>query len=307
MAEKDWITRYFAPLATSGARQLNDDAGLLAPAGDWQLVTTDALVEGVHFLPQQSAYEVAVKLVRVNVSDVLAKGARPSEALLTLGWPMGAHSSGYDIEDFARGLKDELAAWDIGLVGGDTVTSPVFFASLTLTGKPVAEGLSPVWQSGANPGDVLLLSGKIGGSVGLAHARAGKSTEASNHYRMPILPPIEAAELVSCYGSASTDVSDGLLADLQGILKNSGVGSELDLAHVRFWRESGDVPDLLAQSTGGDDYQILCTAPVEGTKQLIASGFFYEIGRITAQDGLRITHQGERVNLPVTLGFEHGA
>ena len=147
MAEKDWISRYFAPISTLGARKMQDDVGLLDTCEIWQIATTDALVEGVHFLSSQSIASVAKKLVRVNVSDVLAKGARPSEALLTLGWPKTRGEA--DLAVFAEALAAECQSWNIGLVGGDTVTSPVFFASLTLLGNAIDEDRAPVWQNGA--------------------------------------------------------------------------------------------------------------------------------------------------------------
>jgi len=106
MAEKDWIERYFAPLATAGARNMRDDAALVSHAEHWRIVTTDAIVEGVHFLPEQPSRSVAKKLVRVNVSDVLAKGAFPHEAILTLGWP--AERSEAELAEFAAGLAEDF-------------------------------------------------------------------------------------------------------------------------------------------------------------------------------------------------------
>ena len=304
MAEKDWISRYFAPISTPGAQNMEDDVGLLQTGEEWQIATTDALVEGVHFLPGQSAASLARKLVRVNVSDVLAKGARPLEALLTLGWPDSRKET--EIAAFSSALAEECRAWGIGLVGGDTVSSPVLFASLTLMGGPAGKRAEPVWQSGAKVGDVILLTGKIGGSIGLEDARADRSSEAAAHYFEPLLPPIESAGLLSRHANASTDVSDGLLADLSSLLKRSSCGGILNLEDIRLWRDSHDVPEILAQCVGGDDYQIVCTASPEEAKPLMKSGVFYQIGRVVSGDGLSLRYRGGGVNLPETLGFEHG-
>ena len=109
MAEKDWIRRYFAPIASSpGAARLTDDTAQLSPATGPVVITTDAMVEGVHFLAGDPIGTIARKLVRVNVSDILASGAEPAEALLTLGWPSGRTEA--ELASFAAALGDELAA-----------------------------------------------------------------------------------------------------------------------------------------------------------------------------------------------------
>ncbi|MCA8905409.1 MAG: thiamine-phosphate kinase, partial [Hyphomonas sp.] len=134
MAERVWIAKYFAPAAVSpGAAGLLDDVAELATGSDARIVTTDALIEAVHFLRSDPPETVARKLVRVNVSDILAKGARPSEALLTLAWPQGRDEA--ELARFAEALTDELEHWNIQLLGGDTTSSPGgLFLSLTLTG-----------------------------------------------------------------------------------------------------------------------------------------------------------------------------
>ena len=304
MAEKDWISRYFAPLATAGARKLQDDAGLLGCENGWLIATTDAMVEGVHFLTGQDARSVGKKLVRVNVSDVLAKGAKPFEALLTIGWPDGRSEA--DLAAFATGFREELLHWNIGLVGGDTVSSPIFFVSLTLTGSAAVAGSSPVWMKGAMSGEIILLTGKIGGSAGLADARAGRATPAADHYLVPDIPPLQAARLISQHASAATDVSDGLLEDLSQILSRSERGGRVDLEKVRLWGDTSPIEDVLGQCTGGDDYQIVCTADPVSAESLVKSGLFYAIGRVLPEPGLQLCWKGEGVNLPETLGFEHG-
>jgi len=247
---------------------------------------------------------VARKLVRVNVSDLLAKGARPVEALLTLGWPNSRSED--ELEQFAYGLSSELSEWNIGLVGGDTVSAPQLFASLTLIGGPFHSNIQPVWQDGAQAGDSILLTGKIGGNIGLADARGERPTPAAAHYHTPEIPTLEAASLVCLHATAATDVSDGLLADLGQMLDRSDVGGAINLEAVRLWRESNDINEILAQCTGGDDYQIVCTATPNDAEKLIASGIFYKIGSVNSAHGLQLNLKGNSVNLPETLGFEHG-
>ena len=158
MSEFDWIARYFAPLVTTerAAGLLDDVAELSSHA---RIITTDALVEGVHFLPSDPIETVARKLVRVNISDILAKGGVPGEALLTLGWPKGRAEA--DLAGFAKALGEELDHWGASLIGGDTVTAPGgLFLSLTLTGH-IATGEHIIRRSGAKAGDGIWITGKI--------------------------------------------------------------------------------------------------------------------------------------------------
>lgn len=302
MAEKDWIQRYFAPLATPGARKMKDDAALLADST--HIVTTDALVEGVHFLKDRPLSELAKKLVRVNVSDLLSKGARPIEALLTLGWSSDGRE--HALSDFAEGLSAELRAWNIGLVGGDTVTSPVLFVSLTLIGLPISQTRGPIWQAGAKRGDLILLSGPIGGAIGLEHAQEQRDTLAASHYFVPKIPALSAAEFVSQHATSSTDVSDGLLSDVNKLVEQSEFGAEIELKRIRLWEETKDLKRIIYQCTGGDDYQIACTVPKLVSPDVIKNANFYPIGEITEEASLKISFNGNAMELPDVLGFEHG-
>ena len=208
MAEKDWIARYFAPLAQGqGAAGLKDDVAQLGTSGP-VAITTDAMVEGVHFLASDPVDTVARKLVRANVSDLLASGAEPAEALLTLGWPKARGEA--EIAAFAAALGDELAAWGAQLIGGDTVTNPEgLFLSLTLTGRYLSD--APVRRTGAKTGDFVWLTGCVGGaargwqevSEGVAGGRWDQA------YRLPALPPLATAGLVARHASAEAVVAAG--------------------------------------------------------------------------------------------------
>lgn len=305
MAEFDWIKTYFAPLVTAhGAAGLMDDTALLGDGS--RVATVDALVEGVHFLVSDPVETIARKLVRVNVSDLLAKGCRPTEALLVLGWPdrRGEDELGL----FAEALGEDLKLWGATLVGGDTVASPNgLFLSLTLLGVP--EGpRAPVRRSGGQAGDRLWVTGRIGaGALGLASALARRDDAARAAFRVPELPPQEIAGLVARTASAAMDISDGLLGDLAKLAAASGCGAWLDLSRVPLFRPSAVLDEVMAQVTGGDDYQVLLAAAGgEDLSQAVQGCELTAIGGLEPGEGLRLLWEGEPVALPERLSFEHG-
>jgi len=307
MSEFDWIARYFAPIAKSvGAAGLTDDVAKLSSGN--RIITTDALVESVHFLPTDPIETVARKLVRVNVSDIVSKGARPSEALLTLGWPPIRLED--DLKSFAAAFQDELASWGIGLLGGDTVTSPDrLFLSLTLTGT-LPEGREPVRRSGALVGDTVWLSGEMGwGGLGLTAARAGEEGAAAARYRVPQIPSISLADTILAHATASMDISDGLIADLQKLLSASQCGAGIDLETIPLAApiDRGVLGSVLAAITAGDDYQCVFTALPESTETLMQEHRdLTSIGTISAGADLQLMWKGQPIPLPECAGYEHG-
>ncbi len=324
MDEFDLIRAHFAPLAqNAGAASLDDDVAELdlSALGDSGrlIITQDAIVEGLHFFPDDPIGTVAKKLVRVNVSDIIAKGARPHAALLSLIWPKGRPMS--DLTDFARALGDDLAKWKSQLIGGDTTSTPgPLTLSLTLTG--IAGPRGPIRRAGAQPGDDVWVSGVIGdGWMGL-QAAAGTlgplSAEASNAltaaYRIPNLPPLFLADIVAAYGHASIDVSDGLVADAEHIARTSGVAMSIDAASVPLspaataYVTNGKAP-LAALLTGGDDYQTLFTAPAAARVAIEAAIrpplSLTRIGQTAAGAGVRIlTPDGSEMTLQ-RRGWSH--
>ena len=304
MSEKDWITRYFAPLAyAQGADSLGDDVAILDVA-ERLIVTQDALVEGIHFRSDDPIETVARKLVRVNVSDILAKGALPRQALLTLGWPKTRPEM--QLADFANACGEELAEWRVELIGGDTVTVPRdMFFSLTLTGHSLGTG--PVRRSGAEPGQEVWVTGLIGA------AKRGFDREPEWHqaYLLPSLPPVHIAPLIAQHATAAMDVSDGLLGDARQLALASQVSVSIDLDAVPFAGEPGELAERLALATWGDDYQVLFTAPANRHEKIVRTAREYglkiaNIGHIEAGAGLKVSANGAQINLPETLGFEHG-
>ena len=297
MDEFDIISRYFAPLSIDG---LTDDVGIINPPfgqGRTQIITTDTLVEGVHFLPTDPPNSLGHKLVRVNVSDIWAKGGKPTQALLNLGWPMGRPKT--ELTEFAQGFAQALEGFDITLLGGDTVNAPCIHLTLTLIGWCSEKG--PVKRSGGFAGDDLWVTGDIGaGFIGLRDAKAGDDTAARAHFWCPNLPNHKAVDVVANFANASLDISDGLLQDAAHLARESGVGIEINQDDIPF-HHKGALE--IEQMTGGDDYQILFTAPAIYAGRL--ARHTTKIGRVIEGKGITLLKGGEKIDLPEIQGHHH--
>ena len=265
------IARYFRPLATDpGAFGLDDDAAALKPSGDDIVVTTDAIVEGVHFLPDDPPDTVARKALRVNLSDLAAKGATPAGFVLTLAL-RGADEVW--LKPFAAALGEDATQFKCPLLGGDTVSTPgPLMVSVTAFGR-VPTG-KMIHRSGAKPGERVMVTGTIGdAALGLAVLKGGKIHAAATdtaaretlvgRYRVP-QPRVAMAEIVREHASAAMDVSDGLAGDLTKLCGVSDVSAVIDLASIPLSDAARDlvsrgIVGLETLIAGGDDYEILCT------------------------------------------------
>jgi thiamine-monophosphate kinase len=265
------IARYFRPLATDpGAFGLDDDAAALKHDGNDLVVTTDAIVEGVHFLSDDPPDTVARKALRVNLSDLAAKGATPAGFVLTLALRKAEETW---LNPFAAALGEDAAQFKCPLLGGDTVSTPgPLMVSVTAFGR-VPPG-QMVHRSGAKPGDRVMVTGTIGdAALGLAILKGGKIhaavTDTAAHatlvgrYRVP-QPRVALAEIVREHASAAMDVSDGLAGDLTKLCGVSDVSAAIDLPSIPLSDVAKDLvsrgivgPETLI--AGGDDYEILCT------------------------------------------------
>jgi thiamine-monophosphate kinase len=274
LSEDDLIGRYFAPLAiTSGARGLTDDAATLdVPVGQHLVVTADALVAGVHFLPDDPPDLIARKSLRVNLSDLAAKGARPHAYTLCLALP-GDWREDW-LARFAEGLRQDGEEFGFALLGGDTVKTP---GPLTIAVN--AFGLVPTdripRRDGARPGDSLYVSGTIGdGALGLLARRAqcglpDLAKEDSDYLALRYLlpqPRVALAGAVLSHASASMDISDGFVGDLGKLLRASNASADVDLDAVPLSdaaRRACSLDESCFERalTGGDDYEILCAVP----------------------------------------------
>jgi thiamine-monophosphate kinase len=272
--EDSLIARYFRPIATDpGAFDLGDDAAILKAVGDDIVVTTDAIVEGVHFLFDDPPDTIARKALRVNLSDLAAKGASPAGFVLTLA--LRAADDAW-LTPFARGLGEDAALFNCPLLGGDTVSTPgPLMISITAFGR-VPSG-KMIHRSGAKPGDRVVVTGTIGdAALGLDLLRGGAiaavfAGDAAaremlvGRYRIP-QPRTRLAKAVRDHASAAMDVSDGLAGDLAKLCTASGVSAVIDAPSIPL---SAAAAALLARGavgieavvSGGDDYEILCAIP----------------------------------------------
>jgi thiamine-monophosphate kinase len=324
MDEFDLIRRFFAPIAQSpGADGLRDDVAEIAlQAGKRLIVTADAIVEGVHFLPDDPLSSVAGKLVRVNVSDILAKGGHPAGALLSLAWPKGRDPAG--LEEFAAQMGEDLARWGGHLLGGDTTsTSGPLTLSLTLTGWCGARG--PVRRNGAQAGEDVWVSGPIGdGWLGLQAVRGGLGELSAmdrsvlvDAYRLPKVAPLALAEVIAMHGGGAIDISDGLAQDAGHLAGASGVALILDPDAIPFstaakrWLAAEPDRTIAPLLGGGDDYQTLFTAlpTVEARQAIREAGVAMQvdmkrIGRVEAGSGVRFVG-ADGADLGVEGGWRH--
>lgn len=315
------IAALFAPLAAPEGEGLLDDAAFLpARPGHELVITKDAVVEGVHFLPGTPPDRVARKLLRVNLSDLAAKAAEPFGYLLAVAWPAGWGEAARAA--FARGLAEDQAGFGIKLLGGDTVSTPgPMTASVTALGY-APEGRA-VRRRGARPGDLAVVSGTVGdGWLGLeaSGGRGGPAAwreELVQRYELPE-PRLVLRDVLRAHASAALDVSDGLIADLGHLARASGVGVTLDLAKVplsaggRAWVEGQDDRGAVLETlaSGGDDYELAFTIPAEAWEEVRAGAAragvpVTAIGRVTEGEGVRVELDGA-VRAPTRTGWRHG-
>jgi thiamine-monophosphate kinase len=301
--EDDLIARHFRPLATDpGALGLVDDAAILKAQGEDIVVTTDAVVAGVHFLPEDPPDTVARKALRVNLSDLAAKGAAPAGFVLTLALQRADETW---LAAFARGLGEDAAHYGCPLLGGDTVSTPgPLMISITAFGRvPVGE---MVRRDGAKPGDCVMVTGTIGDAgLGLDLLKGGAVAAALaddmasrdfliGRYRVP-QPRNALARALRDHASAAMDVSDGLAGDLAKLCAASGVSAMIDLPRVPTSAVAAsllgrDVAGIEALVSGGDDYEVLCTVADAHCERMAdaarrAGVALTAIGRIVAEPG----------------------
>jgi thiamine-monophosphate kinase len=279
------IARYFRPLATHpGARALVDDAATFTPpAGADLVLTTDALVGGVHFFVDDPPDTIARKALRANLSDLAAKGSRPAGFLLSLALPQAIGEKW--LEAFARGLGADAQTYGCPLLGGDTVrtTGPV---TISITAFGTLPQGTMVGRGGARPGDLVVVTGTIGdGALGLLVRRdpaTGQRWQLDDaqfdhlieRYLVP-QPRNAVAEALRRHASAGMDVSDGLAGDLRKLCAASGVAADIEIARVPLSDAARQAlasdPALIETAlTGGDDYEVVATVPAGARDALIA-------------------------------------
>ncbi len=321
LGEFDRIERFFAPLSEgdAGSFALTDDAAMLPepPAGSRWIVTTDALVGGVHFLPDDPPGLVARKALRVNLSDLAAMGARPTGYTLALALPKGLRDPELWLDGFASGLADDQHEFGVVLFGGDSVATPgPITISVTAFGSAPADRL--IRRSGAQPGDDVWVSGTIGDAALGLQALSGRITDTDDHlidrYRVP-RPRTGLGERLIGLASAGLDVSDGLVQDAGHIAHASGVRLIIEAPRIPLSPSARDAvgtdPDLFLQVLeGGDDYELLFTAAPEDAERIgeacdAAAVPAHRIGRVEAGSGVAVV---DRNGLPLdglSGGWQH--
>jgi thiamine-monophosphate kinase len=304
-AEERLIARHFAPLAKHpGALGLSDDAAVVEPPPGCDLVlTTDGIIAGVHFFPDDAPDTVGRKALRVNLSDLAAKGATPLGFVLTLALPDGIGDAW--LAPFARGLGADAQAFACPLLGGDTDRTPGPIAISIAAFGAVPHG-QMLRRGGAKAGDRVVVTGTIGdAALGLllrrdprAAERWGLAEPDRNRLRARYLlpePRNAIAEPLRRHASAAMDISDGLAGDLAKLCRASAVVAEVETARVplspaaraALAKEPALIETIL---TGGDDYEVLACVSAEHVESLrretaAMEVAITEVGTLRAGDG----------------------
>ncbi|MEL6111470.1 MAG: thiamine-phosphate kinase [Pseudomonadota bacterium] len=317
------IRELFAPLTEGqrGAFGLGDDVAL---ADERLVVTKDVLIAGVHFRKDDPLDLVARKVLRVNISDLVAKGAKPRSYLLGCVWPQKTNLQ--EIEAFTDGLSKDQHEFRCQLIGGDTVRHRTVAGPLTISatflGEAPADG--PILRDGAAPGDDVYVTGTIGDAGlgllvlnGKLKNEGDQYTALTQRYHLP-QPRVMFGTALASFASAAMDVSDGLIADAGHLARQSGVNVMLDLAAMPLsdaaatWlaKQRDEEQARLKLAGFGDDYEILFTASnamrrgVEMAAKASRTAVT-RIGKVKKGAGVDVLN-AEGVRVPVeTTGFNH--
>lgn len=308
------IDRYFkniGPSLHSTHCGIGDDCAVLKPAADQLLlVTTDTLVENIHFLPDVDPKSLGHKVLAVNLSDLAAMGATPSWVTLALSMP---EVNEIWLESFARGFCELAERYEVQLIGGDTTRGPL---TITVQALGSAKPEAVLYRSKARPGDGIYVTGTLG-DAGLAlkyRKEWNRACPEGLNRRLDWPEPrIEAGLAIAGIASACIDISDGFLADLGHLIDASGVGATLDWQRIpltacvrQYVEESEDYPLPLG---AGDDYELCFTIPAQREPEFIQIKKFLphacsRVGSIDSKSGLRI----ENCDLDLRqklAGYEH--
>lgn len=305
MGEFDLIDRFFKRPARRAALGVGDDCALLNPTPGMQLaISTDLLLEGRHFLSTVDPVRLGHKALAVNLSDLAACGARPLAFTLALALPEAIDAW---LEGFSRGLFALADAHDCELIGGDTTRGPLAICITVFGEVPPGQALL---RSGARPGDDLYVSGTLGDArLALEVCRGTRSVpqaafDAARERMEQPTPRVALGLALRGVATAAADISDGLVGDLGHILKASGAGAWIDTSiainliaargHLTLEGGQSDAEFALeCVLAGGDDYELVFTAPPEARNRVKAAAVqtrtpVTRIGRIEAEPGLRL-------------------
>lgn len=309
-SEFELIRRFFTPPESEHddvVLGVGDDCALLTQeAGMETAVTTDTLIAGIHFPLDTKPYDIGFKSAAVSLSDLAAMGARPTGLLLALTLPVADEAW---LGEFSRGFGDILEREGGVLIGGDTTRGPLSVTVTALGSLPAGSALT---RKGAREGDEIWVTGTLGdAALALRLLQDGEACPDTLRSRLDRPDPrIREAYGLRGIATAAIDISDGLAADLGHVLDVSGVGATLRLADIPLSKDFesifGNVPDWLLSLTGGDDYELLFTAPPGARSRILSRMAELDcpvtcIGAIEEKNGLRIVGpDGE------PFVFEHG-
>lgn len=333
MGEFDLIERFFKrPARQSAALGIGDDCALLQPRAGTQLaISSDMLVEGRHFLSTVNPFQLGHKALAVNLSDLAACGAKPLAFTLALSLPRADEAW---LAPFSKGLLALADAHGCELIGGDTTQGPLNICITVFGEVPVVNGRSQaLLRSGAKAGDDLYVSGTLGDARlalevfrGTVSVPAAVLDAARQRLEAPT-PRVALGLALRGVASSAIDVSDGLLGDLGHVLKQSGVGAEVEVdiatelvaARADYTRARGQFGTEIPESqwrrwalTGGDDYELLFTAPVSARDAVAAAArhsqtLVTRIGHITAKRGLHLLNRSGQSVPERYASFDHFA
>jgi thiamine-monophosphate kinase len=297
VTEADFIAALRTLPLHPGAHELRDDSATIGGL----TVTTDTIVEGIHFLSDDPPGDIAWKLLAVNLSDLAAKGASIEGALLN--YPLS--NDGWD-RAFLDGLRAALETFGCPLIGGDTVSLPAN-APRVLTVTAIGRDAASPLRSGAQAGDGLWVTGTIGDAgAGLRIAQGALGPQALlARYRRP-MPRLADGLRLAPLVHAMMDVSDGVLIDAGRMATASGLAVAIELAALPLSLDylafaGADFAAHLAAATAGDDYELLFALP-GGDEPPVGA---FPVGRFDAGNGITLTWRGAPVPLPASLGFQH--
>lgn len=315
LGEFELIARWFTRPARRSPLGVGDDCALLQPRAGWQLaMSCDMLVEGRHFLPTVAAERLGHKALAVNLSDLAACGAEPLGFLLALALPRVDEAF---VEGLAAGLWTLADRFGLDLLGGDTTAGPLNLCITVIGEVPAGQALL---RSGARPGDELWVSGTLGDARLALEAMRGHAILDSADFALARRamelpePRIALGRALRGVASSAIDLSDGLVGDLAHVLKSSAVGAVVESARLpRSERLRRQPEEMQARCllAGGDDYELLFTAPEAAGERVRASAAEAGvavtcIGRIVAQPGLQVLDAtGAALDPRGLRGFDH--
>lgn len=287
---------------------IGDDAAVLElPVGHHLVAATDTLNAGTHFPEDTSPFDIGYKCLAVNLSDLAAMGAVPRWALLSLSLPEAEPKW---VQSFTAGFNSLAQAYGVSLVGGDTTSGPL---SVSLTALGSIEPGRQLTRSGASPGDLLVVSGTIGGAARALELLQAGEPASDQHLLDRPQPRVKLGQALVSYASACIDISDGLLADLGHVLEASGCGARLQMEKLPEARSLAGLEDGMKwnyQVSGGDDYELLFTLPSQHKALLETWSQQLDIklsiiGEIEEGRGSRCFGPDGALYDPQSAGFEH--